>query len=174
LLYPAGVRIHGGRHNRPRPRGSLSERFNRYIIRPEDTDACWEWSAALFPTGYGALAAAPPSRGMLLAHRVSYELAFGPIPDGLCVLHRCDRPQCTNPRHLFLGTVRDNNEDKVLKGRQPRGEGHPHAKLTWEQVESIRSIRSSCQATIGEIAAWFGVSRALISLIIGNKIWVMA
>jgi HNH endonuclease len=111
---------------------------------------------------------------MLLAHRVSYVLHIGPIPPNLCVLHRCDVPSCCNPAHLSLGTIQDNNSDKVAKGRQSRGEGHPRAKLSQDQVDLIRLIRSSCKATMGDLAAWFGVSRGLVSLILQNKIWVTA
>jgi hypothetical protein len=61
-----------------------------------------------------------------------------------------------------------------MKGRQPRGEGHPRAKLTQQQVDLIRSIHSCYRASMREIADWFGVSRGLISLILQNKIWVAA
>jgi hypothetical protein len=81
---------------------------------------CWGWSAALFESGYPAIAAEPPSRAMLLAHRVSYELHCGPIPSELCCLHRCDVRSCSNPEHLYLGTKADNNRDKSMKRRQPR------------------------------------------------------
>jgi hypothetical protein len=174
LCNPAGARHLGGRHPRfrPRPRGSLLERFNRYVIRADDPDGCWGWSAAVFASGYPALAAEPPSRAMLSAHRVSYMLHVGPIPPDRCVMHRCDQPRCTNPEHLRLGTVQDNNNDKVMKGRQPQGEGHPRAKLTQQQVDLIRSLRSSCQASIREIATWFGVSRSLVCLILRGKCWV--
>jgi HNH endonuclease len=174
VLDPARAGRFGGRplRCRPRPRGSLLERFTRYAIRAADPDACWDWSAALFQSGYGALAAAPPSRTMLAAHRVSYELTFGPIPEGQCVMHTCDNPRCTNPRHLRLGTIRDNNEDKLKKGRQPRGERHPRAKLKQQEVDLIRSLGSSCQASVRELANWFGVSRSLVSLILRGKCWV--
>jgi HNH endonuclease len=170
------ARAHGSCHPRfrSRPRGSIRTRFDRYAVRAADPNDCWDWSAALFPSGYPALADAPPSRSMLLGHRVSFELAFGPIPEGLCVLHRCDHPWCTNPQHLFLGTIQDNNDDKLAKGRQPRGEAHPRAKLNEKKVALIRSLRSSCQATMRELADQFGVSRGLISLILQNKIWSVA
>lgn len=75
---------------------------------------CWEWSGAKIPKGYGQL-------GFLgkhtYAHRVSWELCFGKIPQGLCVLHKCDNPPCVNPKHLFLGTIADNNRDMFRKNR---------------------------------------------------------
>ena len=164
LFDPVGARLHGGRHprNRPRPRGSLLQRFNRHVIRPDDPDACWGWSAALFESGYPAIAAEPPSRAMLLGHRVSYELHVGPIPPELCCLHRCDVRSCTNPAHLFLGTKADNNHDKIAKGRQPCGEAHHLAKLTQAQADLIRAIHAG-KASMQQIAALFGVSRALVS-----------
>jgi HNH endonuclease len=169
-----GARAHGGRHSRfrSRPRGSIRQRFNRLVIRPDDPAACWGWTAALFPSGYVAICDTPPSRRMLLGHRVSFQLHVGPIPPDRCVMHECDVRSCTNPAHLRLGTIRDNNDDKVMKGRQPRGEGHPRAKLTQQQVDLIRSLRSSCQASIREIATWFGVSRSLVCLILRGKCWV--
>jgi HNH endonuclease len=170
-----GARTHGGRHprNRPRPRGSLLERFNRYVIRPDDPTACWGWSAALFESGYPAIAAEPPSRAMLLGHRVSYELHVGAIPPGLCVLHHCDVRSCCNPEHLFVGTKADNNLDKLLKGRQPHGEAHHLAKLTQAQADLIRAIHAG-RASMQQIAALFGVSRALVCLVLKNRIWATA
>jgi hypothetical protein len=174
LLDLAGIRHLGGclPARRPRPRGSLRVRFNRHVIRPDDPAACWGWSAALFESGYPAIADEPPSRAMLLGHRVSHVLHIGPIPDGLCVLHRCDVRSCTNPEHLFLGTKADNSDDKIAKGRQPRGETHHWAKLTQAQAELIRVIRSAYGTSMQDIAELFGVSRALVSLVLANKIWV--
>jgi hypothetical protein len=177
VFDPAGLRHLGGRHQparRPRPRGPLPIRFNRHVIRPDNPDACWGWSAALFESGYPAIAAEPPDRSMLLGHRVSYELHVGPIPKGMCVLHRCDVRSCTNPAHLFIGSKADNNQDKISKRRHRYGENHHWSKLTREQAELIRAIRSTCGATMQEIAELFGVSRALVSLVLANRIWVAA
>lgn len=90
-------------------------------------DGCWEWKGFTNPKGYGIIAGS----GQVLAHRVSYRELVGPIPDGLCVLHRCDNPPCYNPAHLFLGTRADNNRDMRDKGRhwylvrETCGNGHP-------------------------------------------------
>lgn len=106
---------------------------------------CWEWSAALFPTGYGAIRIA----GKLhYAHRIAYELAYGDISNGLLVLHHCDNPPCCNSSHLFLGTNQDNIDDMVRKRRQPKvnGELNGRHKLSDAQVSEIRSRY-----------AWFGI-----------------
>lgn len=90
----------------------LEERFWR---RVKKTDGCWEWTGGLLSSGYGACFVGAYSTG---AHRVSWELANGPIPDGLWVLHHCDNRPCVRPDHLFLGTVLDNNRDAIAKGRR--------------------------------------------------------
>lgn len=79
-------------------------------------DACWEWTGHANRSGYGRVT----RRGRdLFAHRYSWELANGPIPDGLIVCHRCDNPPCVRPEHLFLGTHSDNMRDAQRKGRRP-------------------------------------------------------
>jgi HNH endonuclease len=110
---------------------------------------------------------------MLLGHRVSYELHVAPIPPDLCVLHKCDVRSCTNPTHLFLGTKADNNRDKIMKRRQAHGESHHWAKLTQAQADLIRAIHAG-EASMQQISALFGVSRALVSLVLQNKIWAPA
>lgn len=86
-------------------------RFWRWVHR---TEFCWEWIGLKNPSGYGEFRV----DGIhWLAHRYSWWLHRGPIPDGLCVLHRCDFPPCVNPDHLWLGTRTDNHADMIRKGR---------------------------------------------------------
>ena len=74
---------------------------------PEPNTGCWLWLGFISPDGYGTR----------LAHRRAWELARGPIPDGMLVCHRCDVRHCVNPDHLFLGTHLDNMRDMIRKGR---------------------------------------------------------
>ena len=94
---------------------SLKQRFD---LQHRKTSGCWIWEGTRERKGYGRLGRGHSS-GQLLAHRASYELFVGPIPDGMMVLHRCDIPSCVNPEHLFIGTAADNARDEVAKGRNP-------------------------------------------------------
>lgn len=91
--------------------------------RPE-LGACWVWTRATNGGGYGKIGsgAGGEAERTLLAPRVSWDLANGPIPDGLWVLHHCDNPPCVRPDHLFLGTAKDNTRDMIGKGRKVRGD----------------------------------------------------
>lgn len=93
----------------------LEERFWEKVDR-RGPDDCWLWTASL-SAGYGQIGLGGKDGGNGHAHRVAWELSRGPIPVGLNVLHRCDVPACCNPRHLFLGTLRDNTVDMYAKGR---------------------------------------------------------
>lgn len=127
-------------------------------------ERCHEWTGHLQPNGYGQFNIDRKAR---YAHRVSWELNRGAIPDGLYVLHRCDNRKCVNPNHLFLGTFHQNMADMMAKKRQPAGMRNAHARLT---DDSIRVIRSSSLKQ-AELAAMFGVSQPTISEIRAGKIW---
>ena len=114
---------------------------------------CLPWWGTLNTKGYGVLHRRPLQ---LRATRVVWEECFGPIPDGLCVLHRCDNPPCVNPEHLFLGTKGDNNRDAAAKGRS-RGK----ARLTPDQVREIRASDET-QQSLGDR---FGISQSSVSYI---------
>jgi hypothetical protein len=107
---------------------------------------------------------------MFLAHRVAWELVNGPIPEGLCVLHHCDNPPCVNVEHLFLGTLADNNADKVAKGRQAKGSAIARAKLTESDIPEIRRLLA-VGVLQSEIGRRYGVGHRLISKINLGKRW---
>lgn len=104
-------------------------------------------------------------------HRISYELACGEIPPGMCVCHRCDNPRCINPEHLFLGTDMDNMADRDAKGRQASGDRNGNAKLTWQQVEAIRREYRESKTPKRALAAKYGVSEREIRYIAHGDIW---
>ena len=106
------------------------------------------------------------------AHRISYEVFIGPIPDGMNVLHDCDNPPCCNPGHLFLGTQAVNIADRDAKGRQRslKGSKSPNAKLTESDIPKIRS-RLARGFSKAEVAEEFRVSRAAIWKIDVGQNW---
>jgi hypothetical protein len=104
---------------------------------------------------------------LLRAHRIAYEEVFGPIPDGLCVLHACDKRHCINPDHLFLGTREDNIHDAVKKGRHAHGSTNGHAKLTEIKVMEIKL--SNAKAAV--LAKRFNISIMTIYDIRAGRTW---
>lgn len=94
---------------------TLRQRFDAGYT-PEPNSGCWLWGKSVNKKGYGQISRSR-KEGPALAHCVSWQLAKGEIPQGLCVLHRCDVPCCVNPDHLWLGTKADNNRDMAGKGR---------------------------------------------------------
>jgi hypothetical protein len=112
----------------------LEERFWNKVIK---TDGCWGWLGHHNQNGYGTFKHTNES----LAHRAAWVLIKGEIPSGMCVLHRCDNPGCVNPDHLFLGTMSDNSQDMMNKGRHPKfgGEQNNKAKLKESDVADIRN-----------------------------------
>lgn len=102
------------------PTKALDNRFSEKWI-PEPNTGCHLWIGSTDRYGYGYLEMGSRARGNRshwAAHRVAWHLAFGPVPEDACVLHKCDTPACVNPNHLFLGSKLDNARDMAAKGRQ--------------------------------------------------------
>jgi hypothetical protein len=98
---------------RPKSSKSLLERLLEKVIINEDTD-CWEFQGGKNNIGYGMIR---DEKKMRTTHRVSYEEHVGKIPPRMCVCHTCDNPICCNPNHLWLGTLKQNSQDMLSKGR---------------------------------------------------------
>ncbi len=165
-------------------RGTLEDRF---WAKVQKTDSCWLWIASKNQCGYGLFATEPRPNGSMKmepAHRVSWRIHFGDIPQGLLVLHNCpggDNPSCVNPAHLWLGTDHDNAWDKSAKGRSVKGQHFPHAlrckgentwsaKLTEDDVRAIRTARSEgVSASI--LAEKYGISKTQVWCIARRAKW---
>lgn len=159
-----------------RKRISLEKRFwPKVDIRgPND---CWEWKGACHPAGHGQIRAGGRSGRVVYAHRVAWELANGPIPEGMCILHRCDNPPCVNLLHLYLGTHVDNLQDAYDRSRRQVvvpdnvGERNSNAKLNREQVVEILDKHASGDYTHAELGAIYGVARPTITDIVNRTTW---
>lgn len=133
------------------------------------SSGCWEWEKSKHRQGYGHF----PYKGKIeLAHRISWILHNGKIPEHVCVCHRCDNPSCCNPDHLFLGNTQDNCLDKEAKnrGNQPKGSKHYNSKLKENQIIQMRNLREK-GFTYLEISKKFGISRCHVGLIIRRECW---
>ena len=151
----------------------MEERFWEKVAiqRAED---CWLWMANKNNKGYGMFGLGSAVLGKGLAHRTSYELAFGKIPKGSWVLHRCDNPACVNPRHLFLGTPKDNVADMDAKGRRVlsgfKGEQIGTSKFTAAEITAMRQAYVAGEKA-AHIADRFGMKRSAISDVLGGRSW---
>lgn len=144
------------------------ERFEAKVDRSAGPDACHEWTAYRL-NGYGSFSLGGK---MCNAHRVAYVLAYGLIPAGLVVRHRCDTPPCCNPAHLTIGTAADNSRDMVERDRQVKGEAQRDAKLTVEDVNELRRrVRSDNYVTYTELAAEYGVASIQVADAVTGKAW---
>lgn len=149
---------------------SCSLRCRLIVGAPERrVGECWVWTRATSSIGYGALT----HGGFIMdAHRVAWELANGPIPKGLHVLHHCDNPPCVNPEHLYAGTRKDNARDAVERGQHLCGSRSPRAKLTERDVAEIRRRYDLGGVYQYELAEEFGVTQTTVSRITRRKGWV--
>lgn len=142
---------------------TLVEKLEEKYV-PEPNTGCWLWFGVTSGKGYGAMQV---NKQQKLAHRVSWEIHYGPIPKGICVLHKCDTPLCVNPAHLFLGTKADNMADRDAKGRTAKGENNGRAKLAETQAAAIREDPRSLR----EIASDYGVHYTAIGKIKRRERW---
>lgn len=153
----------------------MNEGWRSYFLhRVQEDNGCLLWTGHKDKTGYGRCMAVF-ARRIHFAHRMSWYLAHGPFDLRMRVLHKCDRPSCVNPDHLFLGTQADNVADMVAKGRQrtvPKfGEDNHLSKLTENQIREIRRMKADGVCSQAEIARRFGVSPMTISRAVRGESW---
>lgn len=151
---------------------NLAGRFWAKVDR-RGPDECWPWTAYTRHDGYGEISRTR-SEGPEKSHRVAWQLAHGPIPEGQYVLHKCDNRPCCNDAHLFLGTQAENMHDMRDKGRArgygPPGERSGNAKLTEVDVRAILVAAAAGEKPTA-IAARYGVSRYPVYAILHGKNW---
>lgn len=135
-----------------------------------DENECWVWQGAKLPKGYGFIKI-PGKRRQIYAHRLSYLINVGDIPEGLNVLHRCDNPACVNPAHLFVGSHKDNSQDMAAKDRHLCGERNAEAILTAPDVVQIKKLLAMNEFSQKRIGMMFGVSQITISRIHRGLRW---
>ena len=146
----------------------LKERFNaKWEI---DENGCWIWTGAKLPKGYGFIKI-PKTRRQIYAHRLSFLISGGTIPEGMNVLHRCDNPACVNPTHLFVGSQKDNLQDMAEKHRHLCGEKNTEAVLTAPDVVKIKKLLAMNAFSQTEIGRMFGVAQITISRIHRGLRW---
>lgn len=142
---------------------SVREALDYWSI-PEPNSGCTLWLGAVGGDGYGVVRYNDVQNR---AHRLAWIDANGPVAPGLVVRHKCDNPLCINVDHLCVGTVRDNNVDRVTRKRGSVGERHYKAKLT---DEAVRAIRKDTRP-LAEIAAEYGVTPSNICAARIGRTW---
>jgi hypothetical protein len=151
---------------------SLEVRFwEKVDVR--ECDECWPWTANWDRThGYGLIKMTytPGVAEQAHAHRVSWEIAnHKRVPRGLDVMHSCDNRICVNPKHLSVGTRKQNLEDMVAKGRSNKNEKHPFAKLSNRQVVVLRNLYGTRRYTQQRLSVMFRVTQQQVCRIVTHK-----
>jgi hypothetical protein len=135
-------------------------KFWKQVNKTTNSNECWEWSAGIHPFGYGRFYGK-------LTHRISYELHFGPLKKGECILHQCDNPKCVNPGHLKVGNRTDNARERTERNRNLIGSAVPNSRLSEKEVLEIRASSKS----VKELSLMYGVGEANIYAIRARSIW---
>ena len=146
-------------------------RFETKFKKSDPTD-CWLWTAGTFGDGYGRFTLAG---SYYQAHRIAWAVTYGEDPGDDLVLHHCDRVDCVNPHHLYLGDQVDNMQDVKARGGGEAfaslGEENPNAKLTLDEVREIRTRYGKEDVLQRDLAAEYGVSPSLISMVVNEVQW---
>ncbi len=132
-------------------------------VHDRDGEGCWEWTASK-RKGYGFFQI---NHKVVTAHRYSWELHNGPIPNGLHVCHHCDNPACVRPDHLFVGTDKDNAIDKTAKGRN----GLIGSRLTAGKAQLMRAMWDSGEYIHRELCEIFDVTESTTNHVVHRKTW---
>lgn len=145
----------------------LRDRLYKFVETDPET-GCWNWTGYRDKYGYGRMSVTGLSS---LAHRVSFTLHVGEIPEGMFVCHHCDNPACINPEHLFLGTPSDNSRDMCEKGRSAKWEKHGRVKLATPQVEAIRKSYRPRVTTLQMLSNKYHVGITQVWRIVHGNEW---
>lgn len=143
--------------------------------RPGEPTACWEWQggrATQMRYGIVAVGHTPDGKKVVdYAHRIAWVLRHGAVPEGQCVLHRCDNPICCRDEHHFLGDRTTNSDDKVAKGRQSKGAEVGTARLTESQAAEILTAFATGEFSMMALARKYGVVRGTIAALVTGRTW---
>lgn len=149
-----------------RPEPAVDRFYQKYVV--DDETGCWNWTDCLNNKGYGWVYWRGPDRmERTLAHRFSWEIHNGLIPDGLIIRHKCDNPKCVNPSHLESGTRLDNQRDMVERGRSCTGTKNGVAKLTDDDIRAIRASDEGLTAC----GRRFGITYQNVWMIQTGRTW---
>lgn len=160
---------YGDPHSGKRNHATVEERFWRNV---QKTESCWFWLGTKSRNAYGIIGLGGRDKKYITAHRLSYKMHHGDIPDKCVVMHSCDNPSCVNPDHLSIGTYKDNALDAIAKGRHaritPKGSKNGKSVLNEQKVLYIRSRPDVSHA---KLAAELGVSASCIRGVRSGRTW---
>ena len=149
----------------PRDRGSNEERFWKYVNKAGE-DECWTWKGGHGGSGHGVFMMNEGKPYKTNAHRAAWIIIKGPIDGNKQVNHKCKTKDCVNPNHLYLGTQKENMQDRSKDGHayhweRPKGQGHGNSKFTDEQARYIKT----CDRTDRDLAEKYNVTPECIHYI---------